>query len=275
MDLQLSETIIDSASGGIFTTRNFVRTFRPNGFVNDDIMTLVADYLWQERRGGDSFYFTTYFCWKTMQYSKELSLGHCYNGVSTKELGVRRFDNDIPTCKKIFIPMHDIKHWYMLVVRPDVQIAEMWDSLGCSRRQKNQCKTLEKKKFADFTLDEPAHSPKQEGGADCGIFTIKHMQNYGSEWWHGVTKILIRTLVIQNDSEAYLVVNYMGDMQFKVRASYSDGNIVVDIPLCLSRLPEHTFGFYRGPRLEFFRRVTYASERPMINAHGPFLQTTS
>lgn len=27
----------------------------------------------------------------------------------------------------------------------------------------------EKKKFADFTLDEPAHSPKQEGGADCGI----------------------------------------------------------------------------------------------------------
>ncbi|KAL6125039.1 hypothetical protein ACLB2K_077547 [Fragaria x ananassa] len=94
----------------------------------------------------------------------------------------------------------------MLVVRPDVQIAEVWDSLGCSRRLKNQCKTIlqaldmiygsveftmkpfgqEKKKFADFTLNEPAHSPKQEGGADCGIFTIKHMQNYGTKWWHEV-----------------------------------------------------------------------------------------
>ncbi|KAL6185745.1 hypothetical protein ACLB2K_041872 [Fragaria x ananassa] len=119
----------------------------------------------------------------------------------------------------------------------------------------------EKEKFANFTLDEPAHSLEQEGGADCGIFTIKHMQNYGLVWWHEV---------IQNDSEAYLVVDYMGDMQFKVRTFYSNGNIVVDVPLCLSYLSEHAFGYYRGPQPEFFRLITHASERPMINAHRPF-----
>lgn len=168
-DLQGDETIVDSASGNIFTTRQQVRTLQPDGFVVDDIITLVADYLWQERSGGDSVYFTPYFSRKSLQFSKELSRGFVVDGLSKKGLGVKRFDNYIPTCKmvrhlfgwlmsernrhklrihifqsylQIFIPMHDNKHWFLLVVRVDLQIAEIWDSLGCTRRRKNHCKTI-------------------------------------------------------------------------------------------------------------------------------------
>lgn len=169
-NLQLDETIVDSASGCIYTTRNSVRTLGPDGFVEDGIITLFADYLWQEQRGVGSVYFTPYFSRKTKQFSKEISEGHVVDGLSTKGLGVKRFDNDIPTCKmvshyfdspnsktnkhkelrilifqsylQIFIPMNDTKHWFLLVVRIDLQVAEIWDSLGCSKRRKNQCKTI-------------------------------------------------------------------------------------------------------------------------------------
>ncbi|KAL6180872.1 hypothetical protein ACLB2K_047531 [Fragaria x ananassa] len=179
-NLKLDETIVDSASGCIYTTRNSVRTLGPDGFVEDGIITLFADYLWQEQRGVGSVYFTPYFSRKTKQFSKEISEGHVVDGLSTKGLGVKRFDNDIPTCKMIFIPMNDTKHWFLLVVRIDLQVAEIWDSLGCSRRRKNQCKTIlqaldmiygsveftmrpfgEKKKiFAEYTINEQTLCPK-------------------------------------------------------------------------------------------------------------------
>lgn len=55
----------------------------------------------------------------------------------------------------------------------------------------------EKKKiFAEYTINEQTLCPKQVGGADCGIYTTKHMQHYGLEWWHEVTMSYVSVLIL-------------------------------------------------------------------------------
>ncbi|KAL6214036.1 hypothetical protein ACLB2K_013474 [Fragaria x ananassa] len=53
--------------------------------------------------------------------------------------------------------------------------------------------------------------------------------------------------VIEEESMAYLVIEYEPDMCFTVRAFYSDNNIVLDIPSNKRHLPEDAFLGWVGP----------------------------
>ncbi|KAL6175084.1 hypothetical protein ACLB2K_051727 [Fragaria x ananassa] len=95
---------------------------------------------------------------------------------------------------EIFIPIHDINHWYLFVVRIDNETGEYWDSLGNSAARRSNCKNILKvldiyfghmvtktKKFEDFPVFKPPNCPRQEGTDDCGLHTIKNMMHYGLE----------------------------------------------------------------------------------------------
>ncbi|XP_040367365.1 uncharacterized protein LOC121050645 [Rosa chinensis] len=151
------ETIVDSKN--FFTSRKTVWSLKPNGWVEDDIINLFSDYLFLGRFPSNRCcYFTTYFCQKMKSYNDRDMCGDSARAVS-KGLGVQRFENGIPECEKLQT-LDIIYHHVEFKVKNVV------------------------KKFSDFHVFKLAQCSKQEGGSDCGVYVIKHMQCYGYEWWH-------------------------------------------------------------------------------------------
>ncbi|XP_062006848.1 calmodulin-binding transcription activator 3-like [Rosa rugosa] len=191
-----------------FLTRHMVWSLQPDGWLGGDVIDVFAEYLWL----GSSkhhFYFPTLFSQKV-----DIDIGGRsktdmdpteFAKCTRKVFGLKKFDEHISQCKKIFVPLHDVNHWYLLVVHIDSQVAEIWDSLNHTPGRFNRCQHVLKaldilydkvefqlqkeNKFSDYGLCEPVQCPRQVGGSDCGVYVVRHMQRYGKEWWHQVFRL--------------------------------------------------------------------------------------
>ncbi|KAL6219335.1 hypothetical protein ACLB2K_007094 [Fragaria x ananassa] len=103
----------------------------------------------------------------------------------------------------------------------------------------------------------------------CWPVKVKHIRGRGWVELHKGWSDFVKH-VIQEESMAYLVIEYEPDMCFTVRAFYSDNNIVLDIPSNKRHLPEDAFLGWVGPGPEYLLKVSSDFDKAMINAHGPF-----
>ncbi|XP_004302251.1 PREDICTED: uncharacterized protein LOC101292514 [Fragaria vesca subsp. vesca] len=117
-----------------------------------------------------------------------------------------RFDRWLDSCNLIFVPIHSGNlgelggHWWLLVIDPRRQVAEIWDSAPStsslpvrtrmaynvlSHLQETVSGTLPGHDFQQYRTVTPANVPIQPNGFDCAIFVIQHMhmQYYGTRWW--------------------------------------------------------------------------------------------
>nr|XP_011467008.1 PREDICTED: uncharacterized protein LOC105352234 [Fragaria vesca subsp. vesca] len=105
-------------------------------------------------------------------------------------------------CEKIFIPLLDKgiprNHWFLMVIKIPSKEVEIWDSLPCRTREtaRNELasillKTLdimfedeiyiffhERWLFSSFKIFRPGCVPVQPNDFDCGIYTIKFMEDF-------------------------------------------------------------------------------------------------
>nr|XP_011462178.1 PREDICTED: ubiquitin-like-specific protease 1A [Fragaria vesca subsp. vesca] len=151
------------------------RTLLPNTWLNDEVVTIFASYLLASSTG-DNVYFHTFFSNKLKSYcTYEKPVGKV---PTPKKMWVKSYSKYLPHCKKMFIPIHDSDHWYVFVVCIDNETGEYWLNVFDIIFGHLVKKT---KKFEDFPIFKPPQCPKQEGTDDCGIFTIKHMEQYDEE----------------------------------------------------------------------------------------------
>ncbi|KAL6220249.1 hypothetical protein ACLB2K_008005 [Fragaria x ananassa] len=118
-----------------------------------------------------------------------------------------RFDGQLATCEKIFIPVHEGNdldgHWILLVVYVKRGITELWDSAGGARLTDGrhamiqqvlehvdrvtiqECMTGNsgrRRWISKGSVVEPLHVPKQANGFDCGVYVMGNMIYFGTNW---------------------------------------------------------------------------------------------
>ncbi|KAL6185221.1 hypothetical protein ACLB2K_041355 [Fragaria x ananassa] len=117
-----------------------------------------------------------------------------------------RFDGQLATCEKMFIPMHEGKdldgHWILLVVYVRRGSIELWDSAEGARLTDDQHAMIQKvlepvdrvtmqecmtgnsgkrRWISKGAIVEPLHVPKQANGLDCGVYVMGNMIYFGED----------------------------------------------------------------------------------------------
>ncbi|PRQ16934.1 putative Ulp1 protease family catalytic domain-containing protein [Rosa chinensis] len=117
-------------------------------------------------------------------------------------------DNNMVLLKQIFIPMHEEGtnkrhgHWYLLVVHVRDRHAEILDSypangktmsrIQAARLAMNMLDSVFVRDIAEdlnphvslgtLPFDMSSFGPIQRNTTDCGVFVIRNMQHYGTDW---------------------------------------------------------------------------------------------
>lgn len=216
-DVQNSESVANE--GGITLSRGDLSCLAPNQLVSSDVINLWAEYL--SAAGLESWYFPTLFVESATVNTGQVPTKE-WTADTISKCRLQRFLPRILDCTRIFIPMYDCpgKHWYLLVVRPLVKLAEIWDShVDKNSADRRKCfavaalthldmldswdifKRLDPTfKFAMFNVIITEHNPQQPNEYDCGIYVIRHMQHYKERWYdqyesdHQRCKIALETV---------------------------------------------------------------------------------
>ncbi|KAM5551484.1 hypothetical protein ABKV19_026365 [Rosa sericea] len=174
---------------GMHVTRTDLQCLGPRELVCSLVINIFVEYL--NEIGKEDWYVPTYFG------RNSIKMG---DNMSTQEW--------IQQTKRIFIPMHEPgiqekdAHWYLLVEHVRDRSAEILDSAP------NPSKTISRQRDARAALDmldriygdamsrhanrlfafgtlpfkADGAGPRQKNDTDCGVFVIRNMQRYGTDW---------------------------------------------------------------------------------------------
>lgn len=169
-----------SISRNAIYQRDIITCTRPLAWLNDEIINsyleLLTHYLRQLRQNlGPSdrplFHsFSTYF------YPKLREKG--YEGIQRWVKRAKIGGEQLLNVDTVFIPVHEINHWTLMVVRPVDRTIEYFDSLGSSGAAQVKWikKWLRGELGSKYKEDEwtvlGSVSSQQDNGSDCGVFLL-------------------------------------------------------------------------------------------------------
>ncbi|KAL5738416.1 hypothetical protein ACOSP7_031177 [Xanthoceras sorbifolium] len=192
------ETIFECSD--LVIERKVYRSLQPRQFVCDEVIDVVAHLLRIYHQSNNSptgpsiWFLPTYFAYLALT-SKDLSTKSLKVIMGKfKETHMPNFKN----CNSIFIPVNDVRrHWYMVLVKCETGIVEVWDSFpprrGLDKRHTDQVRKLmtsldivlagdiaaafiQEFCFTALLVKLNKCAPRQANGYDCGLFVCMFMR---------------------------------------------------------------------------------------------------
>lgn len=175
-----SQVVATSLTGDEICQKDIITCVRPLAWLNDEIINSYLGFLVQylrELNGNlgpkDKPRFHSF---NTFFYSTLRDKG--YSGVARWARRAKIGGQDLLNVDTVFIPVHEINHWTLMVVRPADRTIEYFDSLGSagagqvSRIKKWLHGELgEQYKEEDWTA-LASSSSQQDNMSDCGVFLL-------------------------------------------------------------------------------------------------------
>ncbi|KAK9950174.1 hypothetical protein M0R45_005675 [Rubus argutus] len=182
-----------------------IQSLQPKMNLSAKVINIAAAYMFD--KDSTSWFFPTNFG----ESARSIN-GNSHTGVSIPLVilrsGLQRFHRLLKRCEKIFIPLRDevAGQWFLLVVKLGERIGEIWDSSYDANANTFRIEiarttmVLLQNVFANemtswkdvyydfrrFQLTYPTAFPTNENHHDSGIYVVRHMQYYNSNWFEGV-----------------------------------------------------------------------------------------
>lgn len=174
------QVITRSISGDEIYQHDILTCVRPLAWLNDEIINsylqLITRYLRQLKQNLGPSDRPLFHSFNTFFFSKLHKEG--YEGVQRWAKRAKIGGEQLLSVDTVFIPVHEINHWTLMVLRPVDRTIEYFDSLGSDGafQVKWIKKWLHGELGSKYKDDEwsvlGSVSSRQDNGSDCGVFLL-------------------------------------------------------------------------------------------------------
>ncbi|PRQ24049.1 putative Ulp1 peptidase [Rosa chinensis] len=198
-------SVVVANIGGMNLTRTDLQSLGPRQLVCNMVINIFAMYM--NEPGKEDWYLPTFFASNLIKKDVKMSVTEHVERIRSV-CALKRFDGRLSACRRIFIPMHEEGtnkrhgHWYLLVVHVRDRHAEILDSYPANGKTMSRIQAarlamnmLDRVFVRDIAEDLNPHvslgtlpfdmssfGPIQRNTTDCGVFVIRNMQHYGTDW---------------------------------------------------------------------------------------------
>ncbi|RDW61753.1 SUMO protease ULP1 [Aspergillus mulundensis] len=167
-------------TGEPLTRGDIATCYTPLKWLNDEVINsylgLIVEHMREEHHNAGRHAKPHYHAFNTFFFSNLRDKG--YDSVRRWAKRAKIGGPDLLDVDTVFIPVHDMSHWTLIVVKPSARTIEHFDSLGSlSKRHVATVKDWLRGELGDLFVDAewnvlPSKSPQQNNGSDCGVFLL-------------------------------------------------------------------------------------------------------